>query len=131
MPSGHESLFDVPQFKTIEKQQILLIFFLHNGERKSYTLSTCVSFLESLFHVLTYFFVFIPCDTFGRQHEPIISRATFHDTQIMDTHIALPNHLITQFMTRFVCIFGCLLRAVNTYYPQSEFCVRQQRLLYK
>lgn len=90
MTSRHESLFDVAELETVKRQHVLFVTLL---------------------------FVFVPGNTFGGQHEPVISGAALHNTQVVDAHVALPDDLVAEGAARsgFRGVLRLILGAISSF----------------
>jgi hypothetical protein len=64
---GHESLLNVPEFQSVERQHVLFVPLL---------------------------LVLVPAETLRGQDKPVVSRATPHDAQIVDAHPTLADALV-------------------------------------
>ena len=38
-------------------------------------------------------FILVPGDVFGGEDEPVVPATSFHDPQVVDRHVAFPDHL--------------------------------------
>lgn len=53
-----------------------------------------------------------PGERLGGEDEPVVPRATLHEAEIGDGHVALADHLIAQLAARLGGVFTCLLRTI-------------------
>lgn len=72
MAFGHEALFDVPEFQSVQRQHVFFVALL---------------------------LIFVPAETLRGQHKPVVSRTASHDAQVVDAHPSFPDALVDNFAT--------------------------------